>query len=80
MVNYFFKLAKNQNDGRKTFDMELATETPPPETTEVSEKRVSCNGGDTLGHPLVWFQIGDEGYVDCSYCDRRFILKEDLRN
>ena len=29
-------------------------------------------GGD--GHPRVWLQIGDSGFADCGYCDRRFVL------
>ena len=28
-----------------------------------------------LGHPRVWLEIDEHGYVDCGYCDRRFILK-----
>ncbi|MFN2258643.1 MAG: zinc-finger domain-containing protein, partial [Parasphingopyxis sp.] len=31
-------------------------------------------GGAALGHPRVWLEIGEEGYVDCGYCDRRFVL------
>jgi uncharacterized Zn-finger protein len=27
-----------------------------------------------LGHPRVWLQIDEKGYVDCGYCDRHFIL------
>ena len=36
-----------------------------PETEEVTERRVSCDGGGgALGHPKVWLTIGDEGFVD----------------
>ncbi len=56
-----------------------------PETTYVETRRVSCDGaGDirggsgyrpaALGHPLTYFEIDDSGYVDCGYCDRRFVL------
>jgi len=45
-----------------------------PETVSVSESRVACDGGGTLGHPKVFLQIGDEGFVECPYCDRRFVL------
>jgi hypothetical protein len=31
-------------------------------------------GGAALGHPRVWLQIDETGYVDCGYCDRRFVL------
>jgi NADH dehydrogenase (ubiquinone) Fe-S protein 6 len=53
---------------------------PPPETIRVSQRRVACDGatdipgGAALGHPRVFLQIDDEGYVDCGYCDRRFVL------
>jgi uncharacterized Zn-finger protein len=53
---------------------------PPPETSRVSQPRVACDGasdipgGAALGHPRVWLQIDETGYVDCGYCDRRFIL------
>ena len=57
-----------------------------PETTLVDTRRVWCDGaGDirggenyrpaALGHPRVWMEIDEKGYVDCGYCDKRFILK-----
>lgn len=57
-----------------------------PETTLVDGPRVCCDGaGDirgganyrpaALGHPRVYLQIDEKGYVDCGYCDRRFILR-----
>ncbi|MGH6888394.1 MAG: zinc-finger domain-containing protein [Rhizomicrobium sp.] len=46
-----------------------------PETIEVKETRVSCDGGGgTLGHPRVYLEMGDTDYVECPYCDRRFVL------
>jgi NADH dehydrogenase (ubiquinone) Fe-S protein 6 len=49
---------------------------PPPETIVVDSTRVACDGDEgPLGHPRVWLQMGAEGWVDCGYCDRRFILK-----
>ena len=51
---------------------------PPPETIRVTSRRVSCDGsGDipaALGHPRVFLEIDELGYVDCGYCDRRFVL------
>ncbi|MBW6532479.1 zinc-finger domain-containing protein [Sphingomonas citri] len=53
---------------------------PPPELVRVSQPRVACDGasdipgGAALGHPRVWLQIDEHGYVDCGYCDRRFVL------
>ena len=46
-----------------------------PETFTVSETRIACDGGGgALGHPKVFLQIGDEGFVECPYFDRRFVL------
>lgn len=48
-----------------------------PETEEVTSRRIACDGGGgALGHPRVWLAIGAEGFVDCGYCDKRFILAE----
>jgi uncharacterized Zn-finger protein len=51
-----------------------------PETLTVRETRVACDGGGALGHPKVYLQIGDEGFVECPYCDRRFVLAGGGRN
>ncbi|MEM7568389.1 MAG: zinc-finger domain-containing protein [Pseudomonadota bacterium] len=46
-----------------------------PETVYVTSNKVFCDGDEgPLGHPRVYYTIGDEGFVDCMYCDRRFIL------
>ena len=54
----------------------------PPETVVTDSARVMCDGstgirtaGAALGHPRVWLEIDEHGYVDCGYCDRRFVLK-----
>jgi len=52
-----------------------------PETIEVDNTRVACDGGATgpsaaLGHPRVYLEMGDEHYVECPYCDRRFVLRQ----
>jgi NADH dehydrogenase (ubiquinone) Fe-S protein 6 len=58
----------------------------PPEITLVETRRVCCDGSGgirggeryrpaALGHPRVWLEIDEHGYVDCGYCDRRFVLK-----
>jgi uncharacterized Zn-finger protein len=57
-----------------------------PETTLVETRYVWCDGsGDirggenyrsaALGHPRVYMEIDEKGYVDCGYCDRRFVLQ-----
>ena len=52
---------------------------PPPEITYVTNPRVVCDGATAthpaLGHPRVYLAIDEKGYVECGYCDRRFILK-----
>jgi NADH dehydrogenase (ubiquinone) Fe-S protein 6 len=58
----------------------------PPEIALVETRRVWCDGATdirgganyrpaALGHPKVYLEIDEHGYVDCGYCDRRFILK-----
>lgn len=55
---------------------------PPPETIRVTSRRTACDGSGpegigvpaALGHPRVWLEIDEKGYVDCGYCDRRFVL------
>lgn len=53
---------------------------PPAEISRVTQPRVACDGasripgGAALGHPRVWLQIDELGYIDCGYCDRRFVL------
>jgi uncharacterized Zn-finger protein len=47
----------------------------PPEVIEVHEHRIWCDGGGgALGHPRVFMEIGGAGFVECGYCDRRFVL------
>ena len=54
--------------------------TSPPEIVRTASPRVKCDGandipgGAALGHPRVWLEIDEHGYVDCGYCDRRFVL------
>ncbi|WP_316013792.1 zinc-finger domain-containing protein [Roseobacter sp. HKCCA0434] len=55
----------------------MSSPAPAPETEFVTKTRIACDGGvGGLGHPRVWYSIAPEtGYVDCGYCDKRFILK-----
>ena len=46
----------------------------PPETITVSGHRVACEGdGGVLGHPRIYLELGDKPFVECPYCDRRFV-------
>ena len=50
---------------------------PVPETVQVTSARIACDGvGGALGHPRVWLQMGEAGFVECPYCDRRFVLAD----
>ena len=46
----------------------------PSEVIHVDKEVVECDGGGTLGHPLVYLNLGDDGRIDCPYCGRRFVL------
>jgi NADH dehydrogenase (ubiquinone) Fe-S protein 6 len=56
-----------------------ATDPDTPEIGYTDSPRVACDGAaeisPALGHPRVWLQIGEEGFADCGYCDKRFILR-----
>ncbi len=48
---------------------------PAPEIQIVPSRRVKCNGGGgALGHPLVYYDMGEDDFVECLYCDRRFVI------
>ena len=52
---------------------------PPPESIRVITPSVACDGGGViapaLGHPRVYLRIDEKGFVECGYCDRRFVLE-----
>ena len=50
-----------------------------PETKIVETARVACDGGEgALGHPRVWLSIDPKtGWVECGYCDKRFVFSAD---
>ena len=48
-----------------------------PEQIKVRSRRVACEGvGGALGHPRVYMEMGEEDFVECPYCDRRFVLAQ----
>lgn len=64
----------NQRDSATPGDADAL---PPPEVITVTSKRVKCDGGGgPLGHPVVFYDMGEEDFVECGYCDRRFVLAE----
>jgi uncharacterized Zn-finger protein len=50
-----------------------------PEISYVTTPRVACDGASdshpALGHPRVYLQIDETGFVDLGYFDKRFVLK-----
>ncbi len=49
----------------------------PPEVVPVRTRRVACDGvGGALGHPRVYLEMGEGSFVECGYCDRRFVLTD----
>jgi uncharacterized Zn-finger protein len=57
--------------------LEEAMSIEAPETIVVNHTRVACDGdGGALGHPKVYLEMGDQSFVECGYCDRRFVLSE----
>jgi uncharacterized Zn-finger protein len=53
---------------------------PPPEIIRVTSVQVVCDGSGEvspeLGHPRVYLRMDAAlGFVECGYCDRRFILE-----
>jgi uncharacterized Zn-finger protein len=57
----------------------METDRYTPEIAYTPSPRVACDGAaaisPALGHPRVYLQIGEEGFADCGYCDKRFILE-----
>ena len=55
----------------------LIADANPPEVIVVRTGRIACDGvGGALGHPRVWLEMGEASFVECPYCDRRFVLAD----
>ena len=68
------------NEGGAVARAAFMSSIPPPETIRTSNHRVYCDGSGqvspALGLPRVYYQIDyTRGFVDCGYCDRRFVLE-----
>ncbi len=68
-------MARKPKAAAKAAPVPAQTMVPPPEVITVRSRRVACDGvGGALGHPRVWLEMGEAGFVECGYCDRRFVL------
>ncbi|GAA4709652.1 zinc-finger domain-containing protein [Sphingomonas lutea] len=52
---------------------------PPPEVIRIPTASIACDGSGevspALGHPRVYLRVDPAlGFVECGYCDRRFVL------
>lgn len=57
-------------------DEKAPADLPAPEVIVVDGHRVSCDGGGgALGHPKIYMEFGEDDYVECGYCDRRFVRR-----
>lgn len=53
---------------------DAANTIPPSEVIVVTGHRIACDGGGgALGHPRVFLEMGQDDYVECLYCDRRYV-------
>jgi uncharacterized Zn-finger protein len=56
----------------------MASDPMCPRSSIPRAPAVVCDGATdispALGHPRVYLQIDEKGFVECGYCDRRFIL------
>jgi uncharacterized Zn-finger protein len=62
---------------RKTSPTVVQVDLPgaTPEIVQVRSHRIACDGvGGALGHPRVYLEMGEADFVECGYCDRRFVL------
>ena len=70
--------AKPIPDTRATMHEPQPNAVPPGEVIYVRSHRVACDGvGGALGHPRVWLEMGGADFVECGYCDRRFVAVHD---
>ena len=57
----------------------MKTDRFTPEIKRSDSRYVWCDGATgispALGHPRVYLQIDEKGFVECGYCDKRFVLK-----
>ena len=59
--------------------LSIKTARHPAENPEIIKvpkgtDQVACDGGHpVLGHPKTYYRFDGADYIDCLYCDRRFV-------
>ena len=48
----------------------------PHEIIAVATKKISCLGDKASAHPRVYLTMGPQGFVDCPYCGKRYMLEK----
>jgi uncharacterized Zn-finger protein len=51
-------------------------QTMPIETVTVDTAKIACDGDKASPHPRVFLNLGTQGFVDCPYCGKHYVLKE----
>lgn len=77
MIHY--KLLNESIDNMTSKSLSIKTAKDPvanPEIIRVSKdaEQVACNGGHpVLGHPVTYYTFDNTDFIECGYCDRRFV-------
>lgn len=43
-----------------------------------NKNRISCDGGELYGHPLIYLYLHSNEKVVCPYCSKVFIYQKDI--
>ena len=48
---------------------------PKTDIVSISAPKTACDGDAASAHPRVFLTVNAQGFVDCPYCGRHFVLK-----
>jgi uncharacterized Zn-finger protein len=48
----------------------------PPEIISIPTSKTACDGDAASAHPRVFLTVNAQGFVDCPYCGKHFVLDE----
>jgi uncharacterized Zn-finger protein len=46
------------------------------DTVIISSSKVACDGDEGSAHPRVFLTVNAQGFVDCPYCGKHYVLEE----